>query len=72
MQTKLPIKSGGAFITDSNFDPMLFTESQARTFIKKLIDNRNKQFKKNNPTNTYREKLLSVDNQGPYFSYSSI
>ena len=72
MKTKLPIKSGGSFITDSNFDPMLFTEAQATTFIKKLIASRNKQFKKNNPSNTYREKLLSVDNRGSYFSYSSI
>lgn len=71
MKTKLPIKSGGCYITDSNLKPILFTESQAKTFIKKLIANRNKQFKRNNPSNTYREKLLSVDNRGQYFSYSS-
>ncbi len=71
MKTKLPIKSGGSFIIDSDCEPMLFTESQAKTFIKKLVANRNKQFKRNNPNNTYREKLLAVDNRGTYFSYSS-
>lgn len=70
MKTKLPIKSGGSFITNSNLDLILFTENQAKTFIKKLIAEKNKQYK--TIKHPYRCKLLSITKHNGYFTYSSI
>lgn len=69
MKTKLPIKSGGTYITDSNFDPLLFTESQAKTFIKKCIASKNKKLK--SMGYKYRHKFLGLKDCGNYWTYSA-
>ena len=69
MKTKQPLKSGGAFITDSNFDVVLFTESQAKTFAKKQIAQRNRKLK--NLGYTYRHKCIGLKDCGKYWTYSS-
>jgi len=72
MEIKLPIKCcGGGFITDGNFEPLLFTESQANAHIKKLIACKNRQYKRINPNSKFKYKLLDVTNRGEYFTYSS-
>lgn len=69
MKTRLPLKSGGAFIQDSNFETVLFTESQAKTFIKKQIAHKNRKLKKLGYS--YRHKFLGLKDCGKYWTYSA-
>lgn len=69
MKTVLPLKSGGAFIQDSNFETVLFTESQVKTFIKKQIAQQNRKLKRLGFT--YRHKFLGLKNCGGYWTYSA-
>ena len=58
-----PLKSGGALITDSNFNVMQFTEKQAITRTKRFKKDMERGF-----INGYKFKHCSVSDRGAYWS----
>ena len=62
-QIKKPLKSGGTFITDSNFNVILFTEKQALARTKQFKRKLEKGF-----TNNFKFKHCSIKDRGNYFS----
>lgn len=62
---KQPLKSGGVFVTDSNFKVRLFTEKQALSHTRKFKRTLERGF-----INGYKFKNCTVSDRGGYWSQS--
>lgn len=61
-----PIKiSANEFVTDSNLNILNFTESQARTYAKKICKQLSKRI-------GYKLKLTGIKDCGSYFTYTML